>query len=68
MNRMIPSDHDVAKDTTNDCQQTPLSHHIHLANVLLNISNDLDDDGWNVQALTMFDSLNIPGCVVHCIY
>ena len=33
-----------------DCQQTPLSHHLHRANVLLDVrSNDSGDDDWNTE-------------------
>ena len=33
-----------------DCQQTPLSHHLHRANVLLDVrNNDSGDDDWNTE-------------------
>ena len=31
------------------CQQTPLSHHLHQANRLLEIANDSDDSEWNAE-------------------
>ena len=45
-----PSDLDIVKGRgTKDCQQTPLSHHLHRANRLLNVNEDSDDAEWNIQ-------------------
>ena len=46
--RMLPSGLEVVSHKASS-QQTPLSHHLHHANMLLELTNESDDGKWNAK-------------------